>query len=52
MLRFNQETDIFFTKILDEAFKLMISELTSDTYTKEELEGNILQYYMTYAKHF
>lgn len=52
MLRFNQETDIIFTRILDEAFKLMISELTSDTdtYTKEELEGNILQYYMAYAK--
>jgi len=53
MLRFSQETDIIFTRILDEAFKLMISELTSnnDTYTKEELEGNILQYCMAHAKH-
>jgi len=52
MLRFSQETDKIFTRILGEAFKLMISELTSDTdtYTKEELKGNILRYYMANAK--
>lgn len=52
MLHFEKETDIIFTAILDEAFKLMISEFNNDTdsYTEDELKGGILQYYMAHAK--
>lgn len=52
MLRFSQETDIIFTKVLAEAFKLLIDYLKNDisTFTKEELEGNVLQYHLAHAK--
>lgn len=52
MLRFANNPDVIFTKILEKAFALMIDELTNDDYeySKEELIGGKLQYFMAHAK--
>ena len=53
MLRFESNPDIIFTKILKEAFALMIDELTNDDYDYSEEEligGGKLQYFMPDAK--